>query len=210
VYGLTEVGDITIIPDEASGSTVGSLVTAQFVRVVDRAKGTVLPISRIGEIFVSGPQVFAGYFKRPDADAEHFTADRWFRTGDMGYFDSEGLLFIIDRFKEVIKVFGEQVTPAELESVLLSHESVAEAAVVGIPDAETCEAPVAFVVLRAGHVVSAEELLHYVHEEVVDFKQIRGGIHFLDSMPLISIGKIDRKRLKAQAMLQASLHQHVS
>lgn len=119
VYGLTEVGDITITPDEADCSSVGSLVAAQFVRVVDRETRTPLPVGQVGEICVSGPQVSAGYFNRPDANEEHYTSDGWFSTGDMGYFDDQGLLYIMDRYKEVIKVFGEQVTPAELESGML-------------------------------------------------------------------------------------------
>src|SRR5438067_756017 len=132
VYGLTEVGDMTMVPDDVTGGTsVGSLVAEQYVRVVDRESGQVLPLNGVGEICVSGPQVSPGYFKRPDANEECYTDDGWYRTGDIGYFDSDGLLYIIDRYKEVIKVFGEQVTPAELESVLLSHESVAEACVVG-------------------------------------------------------------------------------
>ena len=200
VYGLTEVGDMTMVPDGVTGSSVGSLVAAQYVRVVDRESGAALPLKGIGEICVSGPQVSPGYFKRPDANEEHYSPDGWYSTGDMGYFDDEGLLFIIDRYKEVIKVYGEQVTPAELESVLLSHESVAEACVVGIPDEETCEAPIAFVVLKSGRTASEDELLSHVEHHVVEYKQIRGGILFSDSLPKISIGKIDRKILKRQAL----------
>ena len=143
--------------------------------------------------------VTAGYYMRPAAQTDNFTQDGWFRTGDMGYFDENGLLFLIGRLKDVIKVDGFQVAPADLESLLLSHEAVAEAAVVGVPDDIYCEAPKAFVVIKDNMSVAADEIREFVDQQVSKLEQLRGGIEILSRMPMISFGKIDRKKLKFMA-----------
>ena len=198
VYGLTEVGDLTAAPNGSTGSAAGSLLATHTVTIVDAVTSEALPLGQVGEVCVSGPQVTPGYWKREDANKQHFSANGFFRTGDIGYFDDDGLLFIIDRLKEVIKAYGEQVTPAELESVLLSHDSVAEAAVVGVPDQRICEVPVAFVVLKDSS-TPPEGILDHVNQQVADYKQMR-EVRVVASLPKISIGKVDRRQLKERAL----------
>lgn len=200
VYGLTECGDLTHVPKDVTDSkTVGSLLPGHELKVVDNetTDGTALPPFKVGEICVRGPQLSPGYLTSPEANYDNFTADAWFKSGDMGFIADNGLVYVIGRYKEVIKGDGEQVAPAELESLILSHESVAEAAVIGIPDEDHCEVPKAFVVLReSGHNASVKEILEFVNSQVADYKRIRGGMEVVTSLPKISIGKIDRLALK--------------
>src|SRR5690606_8232637 len=111
-----------------------------------------------GELWVKGPQVMKGYLNNPKATAETIVQDGWLRTGDVATFDEDGYLFILDRVKELIKVKGFQVAPAEVEAALLSHPKVADVAVIGIPDDEAGEVPMAFVAPEPGGAPTLEEL----------------------------------------------------
>jgi acyl-CoA synthetase (AMP-forming)/AMP-acid ligase II len=157
----------------------------------------------MGELQVGGDQVCSGYLNNDEATQENFAQPGpWFRTGDVGFIDSDGLIHVVARLKHIIKFEGYQVAPAELESILMSHESVSEAVVIGIPDPVHDEVPKAFVVLKEGsnHVEDkqelADEIRAFVDRQVADIKQLRGGITFLDRMPCISFGKVDRNALK--------------
>ena len=148
-----------------------------------------------GEICIRGPQVMQGYLNQPDATANTVDPDGWLHTGDVGYTDEEGYVFIVDRVKEIIKYKGYQVAPAELEALLVGHPAVADAAVIGMPDAEAGEAPKAFVVPRGD--VSAEELLGYVAARVAPYKKVR-RIEFVETIPKSASGKILRRVLVEQ------------
>jgi len=140
------------------------------------------------------------YWHNATATAETLVDDGWLRTGDIGTRDANGFYFIVDRLKELIKVKGFQVAPAELEAVLLSHAAVADCAVVGVPDRADGEVPKAFIVKRAQATVSDQELLKFVAEKVASYKRIR-YIQYIDSIPRNPSGKILRRQLKALAKL---------
>ena len=152
----------------------------------------------IGEICARGPQIAMGYLNNPRATAETFDRDGFLHTGDVGYIDDEGLIVISDRIKEMIKVKGQQVAPAELEDLLLGHELVEDCAVIGIPDAYSGEVPKAFVVLKDRQGENeriGNELMEYVRSRKVAYKRVR-EIEFVDMVPKSATGKLLRRVLK--------------
>jgi long-chain acyl-CoA synthetase len=165
------------------------------VEVVDLETGTrVMPPYERGEIRVHGPQMVESYRNRPEETAKTIR-DGWVYTGDIGYFDDEGYLFVVDRKKELIISGGYNIYPREVDEVLHSHPDTLEVATVGMKDTFRGEIPVAFVVLKAGRTASAEDLLAYCTERLVDYK-IPRRIEFLDSLPKTGPGKIDKLKLR--------------
>ncbi|MEM7347595.1 MAG: 4-coumarate--CoA ligase family protein, partial [Chloroflexota bacterium] len=146
------------------------------------------------EIWVRGPQVMKGYHNRPEATAEMIDAEGWLHTGDVGYFDEDGYMYVIDRVKELIKYKGFQVAPAEIEGVVQSHPAVADAAVIPSPDLEAGEVPKAFVVLKPDSAATAEEIIAHVAERVAPHKKVR-KVEFIDVIPKVPSGKILRRTL---------------
>jgi len=162
-----------------------------------------LEVGSTGELYVKGPNVFKGYWKREHATRESFV-DGWFRTGDIGYVDMDGDLFITDRAKELIKYKGFQVAPAELEGLLLQNELVRDVAVVGVNKPELgTEVPRAYIVHRGGPAAvregDAASIMKWLESQVVSYKRLRGGVFFLDEIPRNGSGKILRRILKDQA-----------
>ena len=147
-----------------------------------------------GEVLVQGPQVMQGYLNNPEATARTIDADGWLRTGDIGHFDTDGYLYISDRVKELIKVKGFQVPPAEVEAALLTHAGVADAAVIGLRDAEAGEVPMAFVVAGAER-PTLEELQAHLAGQLAGYKQIR-RVEYVDAIPKSASGKILRRILR--------------
>ncbi len=196
-YGLTETSPVTHVATAGSGKpgSVGGLVPNSECRVVDVATDEDLAEGRSGEIWVRGPHIMKGYLNNPQATADTIDADGWLHTGDIGYMDSNGDFYIVDRLKELIKYKGFQVPPAELEGLLLAHPAVADAAVIPVPDEEAGEIPKAFVVLKPGAVATAEELQDFVAGQVASYKQIR-QLEFIDAIPKAISGKILRRVLR--------------
>lgn len=159
---------------------------------MDLETGAPLDVDQLGEVWIRGPQVMKGYWKRPEETARTITSDGWLRTGDIGRVDADGYFYIVDRIKELIKYKGLQIAPAELEAVLLSHPAVADTAVIPSPDEEAGEVPKAFVVLKGE--ASAEELMAYVAERVAPYKKIR-RVEFVEQIPRSASGKILRRVL---------------
>jgi acyl-CoA synthetase (AMP-forming)/AMP-acid ligase II len=179
-------------------STVGDIVPSTVVKIVDPDTGKELGYNQAGEILAKGPQIAMGYLKNPKATAESFDKDGFLHTGDIGSINEEGLITILDRIKEMIKVKGIAVAPAELEDVLLGHADVADCAVLGVPDDYAGERPKAYVVLRPGlqpSEVIGRSLLQYVRERKVRFKWLR-EIEFTEVVPKSASGKILRRVLK--------------
>jgi acyl-CoA synthetase (AMP-forming)/AMP-acid ligase II len=145
-----------------------------------------------GEILVRGPQVMKGYLRKPLATTEMICENGWLRTGDIGYADEKGRLFVVDRLKELIKCNGRQVAPAELEAILLSYPAVADAAVIPSADEEAGEIPKAFVVLKAA--ATAEAIMEFVATRVAPYKRIR-LVEFVSEIPKSPAGKILRRVL---------------
>jgi acyl-CoA synthetase (AMP-forming)/AMP-acid ligase II len=195
-YGLTETSPVThMSPPEAEKVKLGSsgqLIPNTQCKIVDTAADVELGPNERGEVWIRGPQVMKGYLNNPDATA--FTIDRegWLHTGDIGYADEDGFFYIVDRVKELIKYKGMQVAPAELEAILLTHPSVADAAVIPSPDEEAGEIPKAYVALKGE--ATAEELMEFVASSVAPHKKIR-LIEFIDQIPKTASGKILRRVL---------------
>ena len=150
-----------------------------------------------GEVWVRGPQLMRGYMDNPDATEAAIDADGWLHTGDLGRFDEDGYLYLGDRIKELIKVKGFQVAPAELEAVLRSHPAVADAAVVRVPDTEAGERPKAFVVARGP--LDHDDLRSFVAAQVAPYKRI-DQIEERDALPRSPTGKLLRRMLVAEAV----------
>jgi acyl-CoA synthetase (AMP-forming)/AMP-acid ligase II len=202
-YGMTETSPVThSSPADPAKMKLGSIGTAApntECRLIDPATGAELGPNQDGEVCVRGPQVMKGYLNNPEATARTIDSDNWLHTGDIGYADEDGHFFIVDRVKELIKYKGFQVAPAELEAILLTHRSVADAAVIPRQDDEAGEVPKAFVVLKGE--VSAEELMEFVAGRVAPHKKIR-EVEFIDQIPKSLSGKILRRVLieKERAM----------
>lgn len=196
-YGLTETSPVTHTtpPGRNKPGTIGLPVAGTEAIVVDLVTGTPLGPGEPGEIWVRGPQVMKGYLGQPAATAAAFAPGGWLRTGDIAFVDDDGYFTVVDRAKELIKYKGFQVPPAELEGVLVSHPSVADAAVIGIPDEDAGELPKAYVVLKGE--VTADELIAYVAERVAPYKKIR-LIEVIDQIPKSASGKILRRVLVEQ------------
>jgi acyl-CoA synthetase (AMP-forming)/AMP-acid ligase II len=195
-YGLTETSPVTHAnpedPARIKLASVGPPLPNTECQIVDPETGTPRGANELGELWIRGPQVMKGYWKRPAETARAITPDGWLRTGDIARVDEDGYFYIVDRIKELIKYKGLQIAPAELEAVLLSHPAVADAAVIPSPDEEAGEVPKAFVVLKAD--ASAEELMAYVAERVAPYKKIR-RLEFVEQIPRSASGKILRRVL---------------
>lgn len=138
-----------------------------------------------------------GYYKNEEATKQTLIENGWLRTGDIAYYDEDEHFFVTDRLKELIKVKGFQVAPAELEAVLREHPSVADAAVIGVPHEINGEAPKGFVVLKGGATTKPQQLQEYLASKVAEYKRLVGGLVVLDSIPKTASGKILRRELKS-------------
>ena len=199
-YGMTELSPVSHLtpPGWFKPGSVGITAPGTQTRIVDPVTAADLGTGEEGEVWVRGPQVMAGYLNNPQATAATIDADQWLHTGDLGYMDADGHLYVVDRLKELIKYKGFQVPPAELEAVLLRHPDVADAAVIGLPDDEAGEIPAGYVVLRPGAAASPEEIMRFVAGEVAHYKQVR-RLEVIDAIPKSAAGKILRRVLRDSA-----------
>lgn len=204
-YGATEsTACISAHPpshyDYKYATTGGLLVANTVAKVLDLTTGKELGPGETGEILARGPQIAMGYLDNPKASEETFDKDGFFHTGDVGNIDAEGLIHIEDRIKEMIKVKGLQVPPAELEDLLLGHAKVEDCAVLGIPDDYAGERPKAYIVLKKGIQPDPEvgrELLKFVKDRKVRYKWL-SEVEFTDEVPKSPTGKLLRRILKAR------------
>lgn len=201
VYGLTETtGAITLLPPEDHDpSDVKKLLSCGYaqkeveLRIVGD-DGRDLPPGEVGEIAIRSPQVMGGYWKLPEATARAVKGD-WFFTGDAGYLDEKGYLYIYDRVKDMIVSGGENIYPAEVESALFGHPAVADVAVIGVPDARWGEAVKAVVVVKAGVEVTAGELVEWARGRIAGYK-LPKSVDFIDALPRNPTGKILKRELR--------------
>ena len=193
-YGMTELSPVThAIPEgEVRPGSSGTLLPNTRARLVDPDTGA---DTTEGELWISGPQVMKGYLNNPEATAQTIDQDGWLHTGDIARIDDDGHLFIVDRLKELIKVKGFQVPPAELEALLIQHPAVADVAVIGIPDEAAGELPKAFVVRKPDRRVDAATLQAFVAEHVATYKRLH-AVEFLEAIPKSASGKILRRVLR--------------
>ncbi len=198
-YALTEsMMAICCTPVEGKYKlgSIGMPVSDVFVRIADVEDGNktlALGEGNVGELVIRAPQLMLGYWQRPEATAEMLKGGELF-TGDLGYMDEDGYLFIVDRKKDVVKVSGFQVWPREVEEVLAMHPKVMEVAVAGIPDPRTTEAVKAWIVLRPGVAATADEIQGYCKEKLTGYKVPR-FVEFRSELPKSTVGKVLRREL---------------
>ncbi|KAL4346112.1 hypothetical protein AHAS_Ahas11G0345800 [Arachis hypogaea] len=202
-YGMTEAGPLAISlafakePFNVKSGACGSVVRNAEMKIVDTETGTSLPPNKPGEICIRGTKVMKGYLNDREATERTIDKEGWLHTGDIGYIDDDDELFIVDRLKELIKYKGYQVAPAELESLLIAHPNISDAAVVPLKDEVAGEVPVAFVVRSNGSNITEDEIKKYISKQVVFYKRIN-RVFFTESIPKAASGKILRKVLTAR------------
>jgi 4-coumarate--CoA ligase len=194
-----EVADKTVSGEIDGWGNVGRHLPEIHMKLVDENGNDVTEAGR-GEACVKGPTVIRGYFENEKANRESWDADGYFHTGDVIQVDPKtGLFYIVERMKELIKVRGFQVAPAELEGVLTSHPDVVDAGVIGVPDEKSGELPRAYVVTREGSKVTAGEIKAYAGERLARYKSLKGGIILVPSIPKLASGKILKRVLREWA-----------
>ena len=199
-YGLSETSPIlTLNPMTATSfsGTVGLPFPSTDIKLLD-VDDMEVPLGQPGEICAKGPQVMKGYWQKPEANAAAFTADGYFRTGDIGVFDDKGFLKIVDRKKDMIIVSGFNVYPNEVEAVAAACTGVAECACVGKPDEKTGEAVRLFVTKAPGATLTEDDVIAHCRRELTAYK-VPKEVRFLDALPKSNVGKILRKDLRALA-----------
>ena len=198
VYGLTETTPIaTVTPwgGTIKPGTVGIPVPDTDVKLVDPETGKdVKEIGGVGEICIKGPQVMMGYYKKPK-ETKEVMKGQWFMTGDMGTFDEDGYLSIVDRKKDMIIAGGYNIYPVEVDGVLYDNPKILEACTVGVPDEYRGETVKAFVVLKEGEVATEEEIITYCRQSLAAYK-IPRIVEFMDDIPKSAVGKILRRKLR--------------
>lgn len=198
-YGLTEASPVVCVAALTRESKLGSVgypIPATDLRFVDVDTGEEVAPGQRGEIQVRGPQVMLGYYSDPESTRSSFT-DGWLKTGDVGYVDEEGYVFIVDRIKDLIISSGFNVYPRVIEEALMAHNAVDEASVIGVQDDYRGEAPVAFVKLRDGETVSELDLRKYLSGQLNRMEMPR-EIIFKDALPKTMIGKLSKKELRIE------------
>ena len=201
-YGMTELSPVShAMPDDRGDldlNSSGFALPNIECKLVDPATGQEVPVGERGELWVKGPNVMVGYLNNTDATDATKDAEGYLHTGDIAVVDDEGVYSIVDRVKELIKYKGYQVPPAELEALLLTHDKIADAAVIGVKDADGEEIPKAFVVTQAsGADLTEDEVMEFVASKVAPHKKVR-VVEFIDVIPKSAAGKILRKDLRAR------------
>jgi fatty-acyl-CoA synthase len=206
-YGLSEASPNVVLNDwrDEEALRVGGFATPHdgvAVRILDDASGQVCAAEVVGEIQVRGWGVMQGYYKQPEANAKAFTADGWLRTGDLGALRADGRLRLVGRLKDVFRVGGENVAPAEVEQVLLSHPAVASAQVVGVPDDRLGEVPAAFVTLKPGAMLETEVLLAWSRSRMANFRTPRYAqvVTDFERIGMTASGKVQKNKLRDHAI----------
>ena len=199
-YGMTETSPgATSLSPEKTREKQGSVGLPHFfteVRIADE-QGAMVPRGTVGEIEISGPNVFAGYLNLPDATAAAFTADGWFRSGDLGYLDADGYLFIADRLKDMIISGGENIYPAEVENLISDVAGVTGVAVIGVPDERWGEVPWAILTVAPGTEVSLEDVRGHLEGRIARYK-IPKNVVVVDELPRTASGKVRKAELRTR------------
>ncbi len=201
-YGLSETSPVATCNPTVGAVREGSIGqplpgTRISIRDPENPE-TVMPMGERGEICIAGPQVMAGYWRKPEETAATFTGE-FFRTGDIGYMDAEGFTFIVDRIKDMINASGFKVYPRRIEEVIYEHPAVEEVTVIGIPDIYRGEAPKAFVKLKTGASLATPELLSFIKSKLSK-AEFPAEVEFRDSLPKTNVGKLSKKELKAEEL----------
>src|SRR5438309_3391893 len=199
-YASTDSGQMAISKPgdmDAKPNSAERPVWCVDLRIVDDANNPV-KVGEVGEIICQSPLATHGYYKNPEATNASFR-DGWFYTGDLGYFDEDGYLFVAGRKKDMVKSGGISIYPLEIESVLYSHADVLEAAVIGVPDPQWGEALKAVIVLKNGAEISADELLAFCKERLSAYK-VPKSVEFRSSLPHTEVGKVNKVKLREMVL----------
>jgi acyl-CoA synthetase (AMP-forming)/AMP-acid ligase II len=202
MYGMTETtGTIVVLQPEdhtLDGSprlrSAGRAVAGVELAILD-AEGKPLPPGEVGEIASRSSSNMVGYWKLPEATAHTLSADNWLRTGDAGYMDADGYVYVHDRIKDMIISGAENIYPAEVENAIFGHPAVAEVAVIGVPDPKWGEAVKAMVVRKPGAEVSAEDIIAHARQNIAGYK-VPKSVDFIEALPRNGTGKILRRELR--------------
>ncbi|XP_058815928.1 uncharacterized protein LOC131679252 [Topomyia yanbarensis] len=195
-YGNSETAGATFDMWKQKPNSVGLLMPNFNAKIVDE-DGNSLTNGKQGELLLKFNVSILGYYNNPEATAAAIDAEGWFHTGDNAYFDEEGFLFLTDRKKELLKYLGYQISPTDLEAIVSRIDGVEQVCVVGLPDEyQTTDLPAAVIVKTEGNELTEEDVLRIVHEQVADYKKLRGGVFFLSQFPLTSNGKVLRRELR--------------
>jgi long-chain acyl-CoA synthetase len=216
IYGLTETTGAAVQLDAADHDpdgprehllrSAGRPYPWVGLRIVDPSTGRDCRPRAVGEVWLQAPNVMAGYFNRPHETVAALTADGWLRTGDGGYVDEQGYLFLTDRIKDMIVSGGENVYPVEVEEALAQHPAVEQVAVIGVPDERWGETVKALIVRRAGAVAGARELVAFAGERIAAYKVPR-IVEFVDDLPRTPSGKVLKRELRERHLAAAPVEQ---
>ncbi|MBI5969071.1 MAG: long-chain-fatty-acid--CoA ligase [Deltaproteobacteria bacterium] len=177
-------------------SSIGKPLPDVEVKIVDE-EGETLPALEVGEIWTRGSRIMTGYWRDEEKTSQVITSDGWLRTGDMGWMDGEGYIYLAGRADDMIIRGGENISPEEVEDVLCAHPKIEEAAVIGVPDVEWGQEPRAIIVLKKGETATQEEIVEYCRARLAGFKRPRSVV-FVDSLPRHPMGKLMRKKLREE------------
>jgi long-chain acyl-CoA synthetase len=195
-YGLSETSPVATFSDPDSEPRPGSIgipIWGVQVKLIDENWNTIEGADEIGEIAIRGHNIMRGYYNRPEATAEVMN-NGWFRSGDLGRRDKDGFYYIVDRAKDMIIRGGFNVYPREIEEVLMTHEAVSLAAVIGVPDPQHGEEIKAYVIRTAGATITEDELVAWGKEQMAGYKYPR-LVTFADSLPMTATGKLLKREL---------------
>jgi len=202
-YGMSETGMNTSNPlnGERRLGSVGRPLAGVAVRVANQENDQPLPDGEIGEVQLRGPNIFKGYWKQPQKTTQSFTADGWFRTGDLGFLEADGYLTLCGRSKDLIISGGLNIYPPEVERVLAEHPAVAACAVIGCPDREWGERVTGVIVLNPGESVSSQDLIAFCRERLAPYKSPK-SIVFTKDLPRNAMGKVQKAELRKTVCLE--------
>jgi long-chain acyl-CoA synthetase len=201
-YSLTEAMLACAVNPVEGPNKIGSVgmpLPDVEMRIADTTSGAALPAGEVGEVLIRAPQLMARYWGDPSETASTVRdhgGQRWLHTGDLGYLDGDGYLFIVDRIKDLIKTSGYQVWPREIEEVVAAHPAVAEVGVAGVPHEARGEVAKAWVVLRPGRQATAEEIRDFCRDKLAPYK-VPAQVEFRDALPMTMTGKVLRRALTA-------------
>ena len=202
-YGMSEIAAGAALSaldssEEQCAEASGYLAPGYEIRIVDQATGREEPVGSPGEILVRGYMVMKGYYRKPEENAKAIDPDGWMHTGDMGLIRPDGHLRFMGRYKDMLKIGGENVDPLEVESYLLSHKAINAVAVVGLPDARLSEVAVAFVRLNPGQTLTEQDVADHCRGKIASYKVPR-HVLFVDEFPMTGSGKVQKVKLREEA-----------